>query len=198
MDQLKTSPSLADEESLCAIRTGGPAGDKAIMALYALYHKDIRASLLHLMSRNGKYKTNPSDIVHDSFVIMLHKIRDNSITLISVRAYWFGVARHLLLNQSKKKDRLCLVEDLEESYITHDITPEYLLLTNERFKRLEQSFVKCGSRCCELLLLWMSDYTMEEIAIKLSLSSTAMARKIKHNCFKKLKSIIVNSNIFKD
>ncbi len=196
MDQLKTSPSLADEESVCAIQSGGPAGDAAIMSLYSRHHHEIRASLLKLMSRHIRYKPEADDIVHDSFVLMLHKIRNESMELISVRAYWLGVARNLWLNHRKRNERMLLVEDADEVYGAHEYTPEYIMLTEERYTRLDQCFTNCGGRCREILLMWLSDYTMQEIADAMKLSSPAMARKIKHECFKKLKDMVVKSNIF--
>lgn len=195
MDQLKTSPSLADEESVCAIRTGGPQGDKAIMVLYGRYHKDIHASLKRLVSKTGR-TCDYADIIHDSFVIMLHKIRDNGTYLTSVRAYWMGIARHLWLNQIKKDSKLTLVEDDDSVYGFHVDTPEQILLDEERFRRIEQCLSNCGARCHEVLIMWLSDYSMQDIADKLKLSGPAMARKIKCACFKKLKNLIVRNNIF--
>lgn len=196
MDQLKTSPSIADVEFIHAIKSGGLSADKAIMSLYALYHKDIRSCMTSLMSRYKRSKEKLDDIVHDSFMILLYKIEHESPVIVSVRAYWLGIARHIWLNLIKRVNRIDLVEDDEELYGYHEESPENIFLGNEKYEQLHKCMASCSKRCHEILLLWLADYTMQEIADRMNLSSPAMARKIKHKCFKKIKNLVINCHIF--
>lgn len=196
MDPLKTSPSRVDDDLIRAIQSGGAIADKAMMSMYGAYHKDIRALIYMLITRYGNRLDDPGDMVHDSFIVMLHKIRYESPEITSIKAYWMGIARHLWLNQIKKSNKVSLVEEPIADYERLDDSPEKLLIEEERYHRIERCLCKCGPRCHEILTLWLSDYSMDEIAEKLNLSSAAMARKLKHECFKKLKDLIVNSNIF--
>ena len=196
MDQLKISPSIADGELILAIKSGGATGDKAIMSLYGLYHNDIKSCMKTLMSRNNKSKTCPDDFIHDSFIIMIHKIQHESQDVVSARAFWLGIARYLWLNQLKKVNKIDLVEDQEELYGWHNETPEYIFLMNERYEYVHKCLVSCSKRCHDILMLWLSGYTMQEIAERMNLSGPAMARKIKHLCFKKVKNLVIKSNIF--
>ena len=196
MDPLKTSPSRVDDDLIRAIQSGGAIADKAMMAMYGAYHKDIRALIYMLITRYGNRLDDPGDMVHDSFIVMLHKIRYEAPEITSIKAYWMGIARHLWLNQIKKSSKVSLVEEPVADYELLDDSPEKLLIEEERYLRIERCLCKCGPRCHEILTLWLSDYSMDEIAEKLKLSSAAMARKLKHECFKKLKDLIVNSNIF--
>ncbi len=196
MDQLKTSPSFVDDDFIRTIKSGGVECDKAIMSLYGRYNDDIRGCLNTIMSRYARCKCEADDLVHDSFIVMLHKIQNESPVIVSVRAYWLGIARHLWLNQIKKNKKFALVEEAEENYSSFGITPESILLSKERYRLIDHCLSKCGGRCREILLLWISDYSMQDIADQMNLSGPAMARKIKHGCFKKLKDLVINSNIF--
>ena len=196
MDQLKTSPSVTDHDLILAIKSGGPTGDKAIMSLYALYQKDVKTCMRTLMFRYNKTKEKPDDLVHDSFVIMIHKIQQHDAEVNSVRAFWIGIAKYLWLNLIKRKNKIDLVEDDEETYGLHEDSPENLFLLNEKYEQLHKCLALSSKRCHEILLLWLADYTMQEIADRMKLSGPAMARKIKYKCFKKIKNLVMNSDFF--
>jgi RNA polymerase sigma factor (sigma-70 family) len=196
MDRLKTSPSLTDGELIHAIRSGGLSGDKAIMTVYTLYRKDVRSYIRMISSKYHYFQLDADDILHDSFITMLYKIQNESPVIISIKSYWSGIAKNAWLNQAKRNKKCSLVEEPAECYGLYDHTPESIILNNERYRRIENYLCKCGGRCREILLLWLSDYTMQEIADKLNLSGPAMARKLKHECFKKFKNLVANTNIF--
>jgi len=195
MDPLKTSPSSLDEDFVRAIKTGGPQGEKAIMDVYACYHKRIRSFIRQLRYRNGDHQSEPDDILHDSFIVVLQKIQYENAHITSIRAFWSGIAKNMWLNDIKKHKKIKHLDEPEEKYGSAQDSPEHLIMEKEKFRRIETCMGKCGGRCQELLLLWLADYTMDEIAERLNLSGPAMARKIKHECFKKLKKMVADSNI---
>ena len=195
MDQLKASPACIDDHFITAIQTGGEVGDKAIMTIYAMHQKEIRALIATLISRYGRIRTEASDLVHDSFIVMLHKIRYESPEINSIRAYWLGIAKHMWLNANKRTPHVTIAAEEGADYYPKGISPEELMLEEERLNEIERCLCKCGGRCHEILTLWLSNYTMNEIAVKLNLSSAAMARKIKHECFKKLKALVINNHV---
>lgn len=196
MNQLKTSSSLADDHLIFAIQSGGPQADKAIMALYSKYGNDVRSAIHQVMSTFGYPHVDPGDILHDSFLIMLHKIQQERVPVSSVFAFWIGIARYQWMNHLKKMKFTNYVSDPPADYGQTDLTPESMVIFDERYKLLDKCLCKCGSRCKEILMMWLSDYSMGEIAERLHLSGPAMARKIKHECFKKLKKFVIESNIF--
>ena len=196
MDQLETSPLLRDEQYLIAIRTGGLPGDRAIIHLYSTYHKEVKSSIADMIRQHPGCKTEADDMVHDAFLVMLHKIQFESVHATSLKSFWTGIARRLMLNQVKKNGKITLVEDPEEFYGTVEVTPESIFLTRERNQLFESYLNLIGHRCRELLLFWIAQYSMDEIASRLNLSGAPMARKIKHLCFKKLKKLVQNGNKF--
>lgn len=197
MDRLKTSPSSVDEDLIRAVKSGGLTADTAIMSLYARYRTEVSLIISAFMIRYGHRADEPDDVLHDSFIILLHKIQHEDLVITSLKAFWIGIAKYLLLNQIKKDKKIERVAESEAFYGLVGPSPETTYLHNEKFEELHQCLGKCGNKCQEILLLWLSDYSMTEIAERLHLSGPAMARKIKYECFKKLKKIVMDSHILR-
>jgi RNA polymerase sigma factor (sigma-70 family) len=195
MDQLKTSPLHCDEHLVAAIRSGGPAGDKAIMVLYGKYRNKVMKSVRLMLHSHPGGKCEPPDIVHDAFIVMIDKIRSTNHNHSSLTGYWFGIAKFLYSNQQKKMQKVMLVEDDESHYGHEVINPESIFLNNERYTTMDRVLQSAGPRCRDLLVMWFNHYSMQEIAETLHLSSPGMARKIKHMCFKKLRILLKNRNV---
>ena len=104
MNQLNYNPSLKDENLILAIKSGGLAGERAIVSLYTENHKEVKAAITDLISLYQGCKTEPDDMAHDAFLMMLHKIQFERIKTSSLKSYWIGIARKLMLNQVKKTD----------------------------------------------------------------------------------------------
>ncbi len=194
MDRLKTSPRIHDGDTIAAIKAGGPLAEQATMDLYAAYHADIKSWIHHLMDKYPGSKCDPSDITHDSFIIMLHKIRHSDTVIPNMMWFWLGIAKNILFNQIKKNGRINLVEDCTEYYGFHNNTQESIILQQEDQQHLENCLKRCGGRCYDILMMWVNNYSMEEIARRVNLSGPAMARKKKHACLKKLKELLENGN----
>lgn len=192
---MKTIPSSRDEELVCLIRSGGPDGDKAIMKVYGLYSRQIRAFIQSYNLKMHEHQTDANDLVHDSFLIMLQKIRKEDNIITSIFSFWIGIARNLWHNEFRKHKRVLLVEEPLASYEGSTDAADKNILDAERAKMLDTCITKCGGRCKEILLMWVAGYNMQEIADQTGLSSPAMARKLKHECFKKLKKQLAGSNI---
>jgi RNA polymerase sigma factor (sigma-70 family) len=126
---------------------------------------------------------------------MLEKIRNGSESVHSLGGFWIGIGRNLFLNQLKKDQRIILVEDVYDRYGTEDTSREWILQEEEENDQMERAFSRLGEKCREILLLWINRYTMIEIAQHMNLANDNMARKIKYECFKKLKEIVKTGHI---
>ena len=197
MDRLKTSPSSVDDELITAVRSGGPAGDHAVMRLYKLYHKDIASCMRHFILGHGKWYGDAEDITHDSFIVMIDKIRSGTPYLITARAFWLGIAKYIWLNQQKKNKLSYVVNDNDAFYGLSEITPESAILYKERFRQIEIYLSHLNPKYRALMLMWLSDYSMQEIADHLHLSGPNVARKIKFICCRKLRTMLNEKNILK-
>jgi RNA polymerase sigma factor (sigma-70 family) len=196
MDQLDYSPFLKEEGYVIAIQAGGPKGEHAILCLYTKYHKEVRIKVSEMISLYPECRVEPQDLVHDAFIVMIHKIQFESFRTGSLKAFWIGIARNIMLNQAKKNGKIFLVQEVQEIYESTEVSPETIFMITERNHQIEEYLSRFGSRCKDILLLWMAHYTMDEIADQLHLSGARMARKVKHLCFKKLKDFILKGNKF--
>lgn len=194
MDHLRCHTFLQDTDFIPEIRAGGDKADRAISCLYLRYRERTYAYIHSLISKNSMYKGVADDLVQDGFIIMIEKIREENVRVTSLAGYWIGISKMLFLNQLKKDRRLVQMHDMEEPYGWDQFSPESILYDSEEHYTLEKAFEQLGSRCKEVLMLWINQYSMHEIAEKMNLSSDAMARKIKFQCFKKLKILVRSQN----
>lgn len=184
-----------DEDYLREISAGGPGAENAISCLYLKYRKEAYSYLEKLIAKHGEYKGSPEDLVHDAFIIMIDKIQQEPLQVRKLAGFWIGIGKKLFLNQLKRDQRVLLVNDVEERYGYEEQGNLSILNDQEENARMEYIFSRLGPRCREILLLWINQYTMAEIALKMNLSTAAMARKIKYECFKKLKDLVNTGNL---
>lgn len=193
---MKARPVYTDEAMILAVRAGGSAGEAAVMDIYSRYHTTIKIWIQRWLQRYGSGRSEAVDLTHDSYLVMIHKIRHEVPFQGLITTFWFGIAKNIWLNQHKKDNKLILVKDAEEFYEVDSETPETQLLIREEFREAEKLFNRFGEKCKDVLMLWIQHYTMEEIASRLHLSGAIMARKIKYECFKKVKKMLKNRNAF--
>jgi RNA polymerase sigma factor (sigma-70 family) len=194
MYHLHRASAFRDEDLLLEIKAGGLRADVAMGCLYKQYRSRAYSSMKKLIAKHPLYRGSPEDLVHDSFIVLIHKIQFETFYVKSLCGFWIGVGKKLFLNQLRKDERVTLVNDHEELYGYNETTPEFLLLREEEKEQMAVAFSQLGSRCREILLLWTNRYSMSEIACRMELANDAMARKIKHACFKKLKEMVREGN----
>lgn len=185
---------LRDEDFLREIRAGGPRAETAIGCLYQQYRKRVYASMRRLIFRHPAFKGAPEDLVHDAFILMIHKIQYEGCAIHSLVGFWIVTGKNIFQNQLKRDQKLFLVRDSEEIYGLNELSPEVEYLNHEEEELVLSTFSKLGTRCREILLLWINQYSMVEIAEKMNISNDNMARKIKCQCFKKLKDLVRTGN----
>lgn len=190
MHHLSHHSYSGDDIFILDIRAGGLVAETAIASLYSRYRRRVYHLLRRIIKRHHDFRGTPEDLVHDSFILMIQKIQFENLNVRSLRGYWLGTAKNLFLNQLKKDERIVGVYESEEKYGLNEDSPEILYLSREKEEQMAYTFSQLGSRCREILLLWINQYTMPEIAEQLNLSTVAMARKLKYGCFKKLKELI--------
>jgi len=194
MTHLHTRVFLRDEDFVREIRAGGHRADTAISCLYRQYRKRVFTSLSRLLLKHPEFRASAEDLVHDAFIIMVYKIQFESSDIHSLLGFWIAAGKNIFLNQLKRDQKIILVRDAEEMYGLNEISPEVGFLSREEQEQMASTFSKLGARCREILLLWINQFTMVEIASQMNLSNDNMARKIKFECFKKLKDLVRSGN----
>lgn len=181
---------LRDEQLISTIKQGGKNGEKAILNLYTTYCRSVKAILTDLVADHPECRLEANDLMHDAFIMMIHKIQHETVLPIALKSFWLSIAKGLLKNGIRKNKNISLVEDFSESYPILDISPEAQFLILEEHEQFENLISKVGIRCKEILLLWLSLYSMQDIATRLQLSGPPIVRKLKSACFKKLKVLV--------
>lgn len=190
MKPFRGHPVIPDEECIALIRSGGAASEAAKKALYLQYRDGIRASITHLLNTRSPYRDGADDLLHDSFLVLVRKIEQGETPASSLVQFWRGISHHLLFNHVKKDHRVILVADDHIAFDSITLSPEDLYIENESRESLLRCFAHLPDRCQTILLMWMDNYTMAEITARLELSTEAMTRKVKYNCFKKIKDLV--------
>ncbi|HEX5111877.1 MAG TPA: sigma-70 family RNA polymerase sigma factor [Saprospiraceae bacterium] len=187
-------PSPQDELFIRGIISGGTAAEQAMQELYLLHRKKILGYIANLVRRFPEFRGKPEDLMHDAFIVLVHRIEESDGQVRSLFAFWIGICKHLILNQVKKDERILLVCEPDEEYLVQEEHGEESYLESESESLLRQTFDQLGTRCQRILMLWIERYPMHEIARRMELSGAPMARKIKHECFKKLKNLVKHGN----
>jgi RNA polymerase sigma factor (sigma-70 family) len=190
MNHLHCHTFFRDEDYLRKIEAGGQEAEAAITCLYKKHRSRAFTAMNRLILKHPDFRGSPEDLVHDAFLVMIHKLQFESVEVRSLSGFWVGIGKNIFLNELKKDERLILVKENEEKYGLNEETPENLFLKQEARDQMAKTFARLGPRCREILLLWVNQYTMTEITQELNLTNVAMARKTKYECFKKLKELV--------
>ena len=183
-------PIVQDEDCIALIRSGGAAGEAAKKALYLRYRNTVRSTIADILNRFPSFKSDADDLLHDAYIVLIRKIESDHPPAHSLGLYWIGISRRLLRNQVKRDQKMVLVEDGEALPIGLEVSPEDLYIESESRYSLLQCFHTLPERCQRLLMMWMDQYTVEEITARLELPNTAFTRTLKYKCFKKIKDLV--------
>lgn len=191
MTPFKGHPHVQDDECVDLIRSGGAAGATARKVLYLRYRENVYHAIRQMMSLYPGCSSEPNDVLHDSFIVLVRKIEMGIPIERSVYIFWKGIARHLLQNIAKRDQRYIMVQDAEaEIFDGVSLSAEDHYLQSEARESLLVSFKQLPERYQLFLVMWMDNYTVGEITSRLQMASDDATRSLKYKCFKKLKELL--------
>lgn len=166
------------------INVGGILRDKAIRQLYDQTEK----SILSVLGKMGLEKMEIEETTDDALIICIDNIcRGKFRRNASLNTYIVGIAKNCALNLLRKNQRRRNL-DMEESNETA-LSPEDLVLIQEKRNELHLALDELGDPCRQLLLLWAGDYAYREIIEIMEYKSENSAKVQKYKCLKRLISI---------
>lgn len=180
----------SDKHYVRDIRMGGAALERATDCLYRSYRGSVLNMIRSFIRVRSGIEDDAVDALQDAFLIMIEKIRGDGYNEGSLLHFWAGITRGLLKNKLKRDAKTDLIEDHSVFEETVDISPESLLLDQEKKRLLNALLDKLGGRCKKVLLMWAGGYSMTEIAERTGLNSEAMARKTKYQCKNQLMTLL--------
>jgi RNA polymerase sigma factor (sigma-70 family) len=173
-----------DEHLIQAIKGHDEAlSDRALQ--FILQSREWKLPVLRFILQNGGNEADGEDVFQEAVIGLYLNVRRNRFNGDSkLYAYFFGIARRKWLEALRKR------KPTEEFMPQHETTdtesPETTFLTEEKKHYLEAVIDQFGERCQKVLTLYKLDYSMQEIAQRMGMSSADMAKKDTYRCRKRI------------
>ena len=156
----------------------------------ALYNDEkLRSSIIGYTVRNGAVGNEGNDVFTYAIMTFIRQCYRPLFELTNdVNAYLYTVAKYEWIRLSNKKMKT-IPED-ERYDITDGYNIESTIIDREQLSELKASLTRLDEKCRKILTLWANNLKMREIALHMVYKSEGMARKKKHECMKRLRSLI--------
>jgi RNA polymerase sigma factor (sigma-70 family) len=179
----------SDEALLADLKSGGVKEGKAISQLLKVNKEKIKALVL----RSNGSAADAEDILLEGITALILSVRKGNFRgESSIHTYLYAICKGAWFKRFKKyakeqdyKRNLAIVE--EDAH-----TPEISLMQQEQKQMLLKLFDVLKEKCKEVLYLWASAYSMNEIAEQLSYNNSQVAMNKKNRCLKQLHEMIRN------
>jgi len=180
-----TKTATATSIILSRIRSGKESRDAVIKELFL--DSDLKSKISFITRRYSSPDQTMDHVFNETLMKFVKTVIKNPDLTIAndVHSYLCGIARYTCLNLiGKTKSR---TKDLDAQFdIATDVTPETLILKQDKHDVLQGLLSKLGRNCQEVLMHWANGYSMKEIATMMNYKSDMMAKKKKYKCFKEL------------
>lgn len=157
-------------------------------------YKELFPMISFLVTKNNGNEEDAEDIFQDSLVVMFKKIKANELELnCSFRTYLYSVGRNLWLQKLKQRRQFTREFGDVESYVN---IAEYPLINPkdemEKFRLYQEHFLTLGDDCQKVLLLFMKNVSLKDIANQMGFKTEKYAKTRKYLCKEELKKRIIN------
>ncbi|MEE4255672.1 MAG: sigma-70 family RNA polymerase sigma factor [Bacteroidales bacterium] len=156
--------------------------ERIITEMYTAYFPSVR----HYIYRNNGSAEDARDIFHDAFVVLLEKIRENSLDLnCSLKTYLYAVCKNLWLKKiSSYKTVHTQYSDLEDTLAGANPINQEFYDINRAYLLYQKQFAKMSPTCRKLIQYFLEGYSYQEITRLMNYENEGYARKRKYRCIK--------------
>ena len=180
-----------DEDLLNDLKAGDLKEGRAIAQLIKANKEKINGLVL----KSSGSTADAEDVLLEGITALIMSIRKGNFRGdSSIHTYLYAICKGIWYKRFKKyvkeqeyKRSLVIVE--EDTY-----TPEISMMNQEQKNMLMALFNELKDKCKEVLYLWASAYSMNEIADQLAYSNAQVAMNKKNRCLKQLHEMIGNDN----
>ncbi len=176
-----------DEALIKAIEEGGSLREVALeyLCTEAGFYESTAAHILQY----GGHEEDAEDVFQESLIVLDRTIREGRFLeghtlkayfVAVAKQYWYGLRR---TKKRRQEHSMPEVDQFEESI-------EMRFISEERKENLAKAIEQTGERCKMILELYQLQYSSQEIADIIQLSSAEMAKKETYRCRLKLKSFL--------
>jgi RNA polymerase sigma factor (sigma-70 family) len=182
-------PPASAEELLKLLRGKDAERTLALRAIYG--DVALRQKLAAWVRQHGGSNEEAEENFQDTLVIFDRNVRLNKYAGTGEwRAYFFGIARFCWFERSRRKKPAAVelqpahLEEPAESFEQH-------FIAEERKTLLRQALETMGGRCKDILTLYKSGLSYEEMAPKVGMSSADMAKKECYRCRQRFREFLL-------
>lgn len=186
---------MNDKDIIEGIKQGGKSLERSREILYRKYSpRALQGIRAFITTWNGQ-DDDAMDLLHDSFLVMVDKMRHGGYKMGPLLHFWVGIARGIFRNKIRRDRKVRHGDEQFKASEIIDPGPEELFLQEETEALLSEMMNMLGEKCFRVLRMWMEDYSMKEIMDEMGMSSEVMVRKTKFKCKEKLIELIESHNI---
>lgn len=152
-------------------------------------YRDTYPLVFRLIVNNGGNENDVKDIIQESFLIVLTKIRENNFILsCEFSTYIYSICKNLWLKNLRNKKKLDQKNvDLSQlADVDFSLNFEKESSLNSQYFLYHKHFQSLSPICKEILKMFFEKKSFEEIAKVLNLINYDFARKKKYKCKKVL------------
>lgn len=177
-----------DKFTVAGIQGTAAERDHALKQFFR-QHRDLRGQIINYVASNGGNEQDGEDIFQDAVVYFDRQIRSGHFEGKStLSTFFFSIAKFHWIGKRRRSRK---TEELPERRENEsDQRPDLHYIHEEKKSILDKALEQIGEKCQKLLSLYKLDYSMEEIAEALGLSSAAMAKKDAYRCRMKLREYL--------
>lgn len=162
--------------------------DKAFYKLYADFPK-----IQKMILAKGGTKTDAQDIFQEALIVFYRKVTETDFKLTAkIGTYLYSVSRFLWKDEmakNKKKNYTEIPETLSQNELQE---MEMLIEKENKLKAIEDVLQTISKKCQEIFqLFYFKNFSMKEIAKKMSYTSERIARTQKYKCMEQAKIKVV-------
>lgn len=164
---------------------------------YIVYETDWKKMTVNYVLQNGGETYAGEDAFLEALLQFERNIRLGYFEGRSaLKTYFFIIAKRYwwkIMRQHKITGELST-----EHYVGTEESAEASFISKEKREYLSKAIAQIGERCQKILQLYQLDYSMEEIAQAIGLSSDEMAKKESYRCRMRLRQFLENNPAWKN
>ncbi len=186
-----SKPHWTDETLAQAIREGR---EQRLSALkHIAMDKTWQTRALQVVQQQGGSYETAKDIYQESIMILDERIRNNGFdeNRGSLLNFFLGIVRFKYIGYKRRKDNQII--DIEAAIGMVSNQKELMAEVEEKEQAhlVNEAIKSLGDKCQKVLQLQKLEYSMQEIAALLELSSSGLAKKQAYECRKRLRAFFL-------
>lgn len=183
---------LTTDEDIIKAITGTSESRERVLR-YIFHQSDWKVSVVSFVVLNAGTEEDGEDVFQETLILFDQNLRLNRFEGKSgLKTYFLSIAKRRwwkLFNQRRIQSTIPASYEFETG-----ADQEVEMINEEQKHYLSQALGQIGSRCKQILQLYQLDYSMEEIAKAVSLSSATMAKKEAYRCRMRLREFLENNS----